>query len=181
MNTSTTTSTTERALALLGANVNPTQVAAALGVELSRISQLLSDAEFAAQVSALRFETLHKHNARDNEYDSLEDTLIERLRDCLPMMHRPMEVLKAIAVINAAKRRGVSAPEMLHQQAAVLQLVMPTQIINHFTKNINNQVVRIGERDLITIQSGTLLDKVKERIDVRTLENHNGHEPAPTS
>src|SRR3989442_56905 len=106
---STTTSATEsRALSLLGQGLGPEIVAAAVGASVSRISQLLSAPEFSAQVAELRYENLAKHNTRDNAYDSLEDTLIEKLKDCLPYMMRPMEILKAIQVINAAKRRGSS-------------------------------------------------------------------------
>ena len=67
------TLTEERALALLGSGVSPTAVAASLGITDSRISQLLSDENFAAEVATLRYQNLQKHNARDSAYDSLED------------------------------------------------------------------------------------------------------------
>jgi hypothetical protein len=149
-------STESRALSLLGQGLSPEVVAAAVGVTASRISQLISDPEFASKVADLRFKNLSKHNERDNAYDSLEDQLLEKLKDCLPFMMRPMEILKSIQVINAAKRRGSSAPEAITNQQTVVQLVMPTQILQHFTTNINNQVVRAGEQDLITVQSGNM-------------------------
>jgi hypothetical protein len=166
-----TTNTEERALKLLGTGITPEIVASALGVTVSRISQLLSDENFAAQVAQLRFENLSKHNDRDVKYDSLEDSLIARLEDCLPLMHRPLEVLRAIQVINAAKRRGASAPEQTSQQGTVVQLVMPTQIIQKFSTNINNQVINAGGQDLLTIQSNTLLTQVKQRLEGLTNEN----------
>ena len=95
-------STEDRALALLGSGLGPEVVANALGVTVSRISQLLSDENFSAKVAQHRYEALSKHNARDEKYDVLEDALITRLEDCLPLMHRPMEVLKAISVIKVA-------------------------------------------------------------------------------
>lgn len=165
--TSTTTSTEERALALLGSGIGPETVASALGVSVSRISQLLSQEEFSARVSQLRFESLSKHNTRDATYDSLEDTLLTRMADCIPLMHKPMDILRAITVINSAKRRGSATPEAITNQQTVVQLIIPTQIINKFTSNINNQVVKVGTQDLITIQSGTLLDQVKQKIGER--------------
>jgi len=167
--TSTTTTTEDRALALLGQGLGPEVVAAAVGVSTSRISQLLSASEFAAKVAELRYENLAKHNSRDATYDTLEDTLVEKLKDCLPFMMRPMEILKAIQVINTAKRRGVSAPEHITNQQTVVQLVMPTQIIQNFTKNINNQVIKAGDQDLITVQSSrmsNLLETMKGATDV---------------
>jgi hypothetical protein len=156
MHQSITDPTSTKALTLLGQGLPAVAVAAALGVTESRISQLVSDPEFAAQVAELRFANLSKHSSRDAEYDSLEDSLIEKMKDLLPLMYKPMEVLKAISVINAAKRRGVSAPETLTSQSQVVQLIMPTQILQQFTTNIHNQVVKTGEIDLVTIQSHSM-------------------------
>ena len=127
------TTTEDRALALLGSGIAPETVAASLGVSASRISQLLSDEGFAARVAELRYQNLAKHNQRDSSYDELEDTLLERMRDCIPMMHRPMEILKAISVINAAKRRGQSTPESIIEKQSIIQLTVPVQIINYYT------------------------------------------------
>jgi hypothetical protein len=161
---STTTTTTEtRAISLLGQGLGPEMVASALGVSTSRISQLLSDPEFSAQVADLRFKNLAKHNERDSAYDKLEDELVNRMKDLLPLMYKPMEILQAIKVINAAKRRGSSAPESITGQQTVVQLLMPTQITQIFaaqaqelTVNSNNQVVRAGNQDLVTVQSGRM-------------------------
>lgn len=154
--TSTTTSTEDRALTLLGQGISPEVVASAVGVTISRISQLLSDPEFAARVAEFRFQNLAKHNERDNRYDTLEDKLLEKMEDLLPFMMRPMEVLKAISVINAAKRRGSSAPDSIQQKQTVIPLMIPTMLINNFTTNVNNQIVKIGEQDLVTIQSSRM-------------------------
>jgi hypothetical protein len=149
-------STESRALSLLSQGLGPEVVASAVGVSTSRISQLLSDPEFAAKVAEGRYENLAKHNVRDNAYDSMEDDLLQKLKDCLPYMVRPMEILKAISVINAAKRRGSSAPESITSQQTVVQLVMPTQIIQSFTTNVNNQVIKAGNQDLVTVQSSNM-------------------------
>ncbi len=162
------TSTEERALALLGSGVAPVVVASSLGVSESRISQLLSDDAFASQVATLRYESLQKHNARDGAYDDLEDKLIEKMQDCIPLMHRPMEILKAISVINAAKRRGQSTPESIVEKQQIIQLQIPVQIINKFQTNLQGQVTTITtsdskEQNLLTIQSGSLDSLIRER------------------
>lgn len=160
----TGTTTRARALELLGSGVGPEVTASALGVTVSAISQLLSEETFAAEVAELRFKSLQKHNLRDGKYDELEDDLIDRLRDCLPLMHRPMEILKAIAVINAAKRRGASAPEQITHQNTVINLTMPVQIIQKFQVNQHNQVISAGTQELLTIQSGSLLSKIPKKL-----------------
>ncbi len=163
------TTTEERALALLGSGIAPETVASSLGVSASRISQLLSDDTFASRVATLRYEALAKHNTRDASYDSLEDELIEKMRDCIPLMHRPMEILKAISVINAAKRRGASTPESIIEKQAIIQLTVPVQIINKFQSNLQGQVTSIGDTSLVTIQSGSLDSLVKEKRNAHTL------------
>lgn len=158
----------ERALVLLGQGVIPEQVAAASGLSASRISQLLSQEHFAARVAELRFEALAKHNDRDAAYDALEDELIERMRDCLPLMVRPHEILKAIQVINQAKRRGSSAPNSITEQSTVIQLILPTQVLTQFSLNQANQVVSVEgavSQDLLTIQSGSLLNMTKKKLE----------------
>lgn len=175
-----TSSTESRALSLLGAGIGPETVASALGVSVSRISQLLSDEHFSAEVAKLRFENLSKHNERDNRYDAVEDALLEKLDSTLPLMHRPLEILRAISVINGAKRRGSSAPESITQQNTVVNLMMPAQIMQRFVTNINNQVITAGDQDLLTIQSGTLLNQIKERVQAREVLSDETREPTAT-
>ncbi len=162
------TSTESRALQLLGSGVKPEIVAASLGMSPSAISQLLSDENFAAAVAELRYENLAKHNERDSHYDTMESKLLGMLDDCLPLMHKPFEILKAIQVINAAKRRGASTPEALIEKQQIIQLVVPVTLINKFQTDVNGQVTNVGEQDLLTIQSGALDGFVKAR------RNENG-------
>lgn len=184
--TSARSSTEQRAITLLGSGLPPEVVASAVGVTTSRISQLISTPEFMAEVTELRFRNLSKHNERDSRYDSMEDALLERLENCLPMMYKPMEVLKAISVINAAKRRGSSAPDATIAQQTVVSITMPTQIIKQFSTNIHNQVINAGEQQLLTIQSSqlsALSEKVSAankavEIPISTAERNsdeNGH------
>lgn len=161
--TSQNTSTESRALTLLGQGIPASVVAATCGVSESRISQLISDPVFAAQVAELRFSSLQKHNERDSKYDTMEDALIDKLKDLMPLMMRPMEVLKAIQVINAAKRRGASAPDSITQQQTFINLNIPTTLIQKFQINSNNHVIQAGEQTLLTLQSGSLLQKIKEQ------------------
>lgn len=163
------TAAESRALELLGQGVYPEQAAAAAGLTPSRISQLLSQEQFAAAVAERRYESLSKHNARDNEYDELEDSLLTKMKDCIPLMMRPQEILRAIQVINAAKRRGSSMPQHISEQQTIINLVLPTQILTQFAMNAQNQVVSAGDQSLLTIQSGTLLKKL-DRKDIQNVQ-----------
>ena len=152
----TATTTESQALELLGSGCNPSQVASALGVSESLISQFLSQDHFASQVAERRFKSLLKHNNRDDALDALEDALIKKLENIIPYMHKPHEIIHAFTRINAAKRRGSSAPEAVSTSQPVIQLTLPIQILNQITVDARNQVIKAGQQELLTIQSGRL-------------------------
>ena len=156
----------ERALQLLGTNISQESVAYALGVDPSRISQLLSDESFAAEVQRLRYENLQKHNARDAKYDSLEDKLLEKLDRSTNLMVKPEMILKALQTVNAAKRRGVDSPQAVNQTTNIVQIALPKQISQKFTVNVDNHVIKAGDQSMVTIQSGTLLDRLKQEKEI---------------
>jgi transcriptional regulator with XRE-family HTH domain len=145
-----------RALVLLAQGIDQVQVAKACGVSESAISQLISRDDFATQLSEARYIALARHSATDNTYDTLEEELQAKLRALLPMMFKPDQVLRALQVVNQAKRRGSSTPEAILEKREVIHLSMPTQIINRFAVNTMNQVVHAGQQQLVTIQSGNM-------------------------
>lgn len=165
------TSVESRALDLLGSGVASEAVAAALGVSPSRISQLLSDSHFSDKVANLRYENLQSHNKRDSEYNTLEDKLLKKLDNSLDFMIKPDTILKAIQVVNGAKRRGQSAPDQTTNQNNIVTLVLPASIAQKFTINIDNQVTRAGNQELQTMTSSNLLKKV-EKIDESKVIEH---------
>jgi hypothetical protein len=146
----------------MGNGVSAEQSALALGITPSAVSQYLDDEEVAAEISARRYTQLSGHNQRDANYDKLEDRLLEQLEFSVPMLTDPMKIQRVLATINAAKRRGTSTPESILNKQNHVTLVLPTKIVNNYQVNGNNQVVRIGDTDLVTIQSDTLLKKVKQ-------------------
>ena len=163
------TSQESRALELLGQGIGPEQTASAVGLSTSRISQLLSDPEFSSQVAEKRFYNLQKHNERDSNYDTLEDKLLKKMENCLAFMHKPMEILRAIQIINQAKRRGVSAPDHITQQQTVVTLTMPVTVVNQFKLDGNRQVLEAGQQTLITAQSSHLQDMLKQRKEAQNV------------
>lgn len=162
-----TSGTEERALALLGSGVNGEQVAAALGVTPGRIAQLLSEKHFSAKVADLRYATLQSHNVRDGVYDSLEDRLLGKLEKALPLLIKPESILNAMKIVNGAKRRGQSAPQQVTNQQNIVNLVLPIVITEKFSIDLNNQVIKAGDQELLTMPSGNLLKQVEAAQEVR--------------
>lgn len=157
----------ERALTMLGSGAGPEIVASALGVTTSAISQLMAEEGYKNRVLELRYKNLSKHIGRDNKADELEDVLLDKLKSSLSFIMDPGKLLMAYRVINAAKRRSSSAPEAIVSSQPVQSITMPTMIVQQFTTNIHNQIVRAGETDLTTIQSG--------KMDQLLLENSHGN------
>lgn len=158
----------DRALSLLGQGLDPPVVASATGLSVSRISQLLSDIEFAGEVAELRFKTLVAHTERDGRADKIEDKLLDMLDNCLPFMeHKPLVILRAYQTLNAAKRRGASAPAHIDKPAEVLQLNMPVTIMQKFITNINGMVIKAGDQELITVQSSQMDSLLAAARDLR--------------
>ena len=181
-----TSSAEDRALALLGSGVPPEQVAAALGVSPSRISQLMSDDNFSERVATLRFDNLQSHNKRDSAYDVLEDKLLVKLEKSIPFMIKPEAILSAIKIVNNAKRRGQSAPAQQVNQQSIVTLVMPTVITQKFAVNLDNQVIRAGDQDLLTMPSGNLLDRVeaasaKKLLDSKAIPHDSQDSKGPSN
>ena len=195
MNATTTTET--RALELLISGVSQENTALALGVTPSAISQLMADEKFAARVSEGRFKNLQKHNELDNKLDVLEDELVKKLADSLPLLMRPMDVARVLQVVNAAKRRGTSAPEQLTQAREVVSLTLPIQILNQYSPpqlqvTPNNQVVAAGDQQLITMQTSKLpamlaaakataaeIAEHKKQLEAETLQNLRAQNGSP--
>lgn len=153
--------TQQRLLEMLGNGLAPTVCASALGISESYISQCLGEEEFAMAVTAKRFANLQAATKRDRSYDSIEDELIEKMQQLLPMMYKPMEVLRAITVINAAKRRGADAAPNTVVHTTIVKLTIPVAVQAKFVRNVNNQVIEAGEQELVTIAATNLTDKLK--------------------
>ena len=164
----TLSSLEERAVNLLGQGIDPVTVASAIGVSESRISQIISDPHIAAKIAELRYGNLAKFAERDAGYDALEDELLEKLKNCLPYMIKPMEILASIRIINGAKRRGAGINPTETTRQTVVKLTLPLSVINQFRVDVNNQVIQAGEQELVTIQTGNL----------KGLLNH-GHQSHP--
>ena len=151
----------ERLIELLGNGISPAIAASAVGCSESYVSQLLSDEAIAARISALRFENLQAASSRDKKMDSLEDKLLDKLETVVPMMMRPAEILKAVATVNAMKRRGSSAPEAMHVHNQVINLQLSPRVAIHFQLSSSKEIVEVAGRTLATMTSPQLLLEAK--------------------
>lgn len=161
----------EKAINLLGMGIPGVQVAAALGVSESLVSQLATTEENAARIAELKVKNLSSNTLRDSKLDALEDKLIEKLENSLSMVYKPGDILRMFQVINTAKRRGINSHEIPSQPTNVVKITIPTVIQQKIVTNIHNQVVQAGSQELVTMQSKTLMDRYeREQDNVQTAE-----------
>lgn len=137
-------STSTSVAALLSHNMKRVDIAAELGLTPSAITQA------AAKLPAR--EATEDEAALDQSYDSLEAKLLKQLDRTVPLLMRPMEIAKVLAVVNSAKRRGGSLATAT-AAPTVLSLNLPVAIQNRFVMNSSNQVVSAGDQDLVTLPS----------------------------
>lgn len=155
----------DRLLKLLGSGVSNAVAASAVGCTESYVSQLMAEEEFAQKVAALRFEMLQASRARDEKADTLEDKLLEKLETTLPLIMKPMEVLKALSTVNGLQRRSKPAQEQVHIQNQIIQLQMQTNVVAKLTLTPNKEIVAVDGRDLITMSSAQLLMEAKDHAN----------------
>ncbi len=152
-----------RALKLLAAGLSANRVAESLGVDASRISQLLDNDEFKSALADEKFSLLNRHNEADEKLNALEDTVRDRLEQTVEMIFDPMKLTRIFQVVNAAKRRGMEVSGDVFGNSTVVNLNIPQRIVNNFVVNSNNQVIQAGGEDLITIQPHRVQEMIHER------------------
>jgi predicted transcriptional regulator len=167
-------STESRALELLATGIDQVQVASALGITESRLSQIISNPEFARELVDARYKNLAKHNETDNLLDQVERKLIRKLDSTIDMVFKPTEIARMAAVVNGMKRRGASNPESLVRAKPSVKLNIPIAVINRFSMNAAGQVItaEVGSerQDLVTMQSSNLRELMNEHAK-HALEN----------
>lgn len=166
----------ERIIALLGNGVSPAIAASAVGCTEGYISQLMSDEDVAARVSALRFDNLQAASDRDKKADRIEDSLLDSLQKVLPMMMRPAEIVRSLAVVNALKRRASSAPDTMHIHNQVINLMLPQHTALRVTMSASREIVEVEGRTLVTMPASQLLKESKEHA---TLQHQVSREAIP--
>lgn len=148
---------------LLGTGLSNEIVATAIGCDPSYISQLMADEHFAGEVVALRTKALTEYNRRDGDINELEDITLEKLKEVLPTLYKPADVLRAFNVINNAKRRGVPATQNITVNNQVVNLVLPPILVRQFVTDSRNEVVEVDGQTLVTMPSSSLLKHLAER------------------
>lgn len=160
----------EKIKELLGTGLANDVVASAVGVTPSYISQLMANEKFSADVIALRTKTLMAATARDKSWDGIEEKLLDKLEQVVSsgMIFKPQDLLRALVVANAAKRRGSTAQEALTGNKTVVSISIPVTVMNHYTKNAQGEVIEVttpegNTQTLSTMPAAALMRRLTEQ------------------
>lgn len=152
-----------RALELLGNGHSQEIVASTLGVTPGRITQYLSQDWYAAEVSKLKYAALRAHTDADKKVDRITDKILDKIEKSLPLMHKTGELIKAFQVLNGAKRRGAPSDTTVNLISnTVVNLTLPTAVVNKYKTNSNAQVIEVNDKPFLTAPSNMLPDLAKQ-------------------
>lgn len=163
----------DKILTLLSQNISPQITAQTLGCDPSYISQLMADPTFSEQLAAARLTKLTALTARDSKIDAIEDKLLRKIDEAIPLMYKSGELVRAFQIINSAKRRLSDIPQQQQslQSGAIVQIMLPANSAQALIVNqANNQVVQIGANELVPMQASSL---------ERMLQNVQNSAPRP--
>ena len=146
-------------------NITQADVAKVLNVTESYVSQIVSAPDFQQKLSAARVKNLVEETEHDDKLSKTEAKALERVHTMLDYVTKPIEAARIFQILNTAKRRGVTEAEkalVVNSQNTVVMLQLPDVVKQKFITNANNEVVQIGDRPMVTMDSQLLLAKAKE-------------------
>lgn len=173
--------TEENILKLLTDGHSQEVVSSTLGLSASAISQHLAKDWFKEELVARKSVKLDRYAKQDDAYDRIEYKLTEKVENMLPFMTKPGEILNAIRILNAAKRRlGDSSKVQNTPVTQIINITLPTSVVHKFSRTRDGHVVAVDDKSLVTITSNSmdnLSNSILEIEDARELANARSMQP----
>lgn len=163
--------TQEKIRDLLAAGVSQTQVAHAIGVDDSYVSQLMADEEFRTQVQDQRAKTAGAAVAADQEVESIEAIAREKIRKLLLVETNLMKVLQVYKTMNGADRKFASASASGMPAGTTVNIQLPQQAAIQFKLSSTKEVIEIEGRALATLPSHQVEKRLRELRAVQLVQD----------
>lgn len=149
----------EQIMEMLSQGLQPTQVAATLGLSDGYVSQLLSDEDFAAELELKKVAVAQEDIEFDNKIDSVEATFLDRIEQKAPLANL-QQSLQAFAVLNKAKRRKDSFVQRSQIPAgAVVNIQINVDKLPSYIMNGNAEIVEVEGKTMVSA-TPTKLDEI---------------------
>ena len=149
-------------------------IAKQLGVTESAVSQQVKQVKQEAPATGAPAATGAASPAQqiDTAYENVELKLVQRLEQQLDTGFLAMnskELLQAIRTINGTKRRtgaeGLPQGTSITQNNTMVSLQMPARIRHQVIKNVNNEIIEVDGKTLLTVDPTQLSRLNQERKD----------------
>lgn len=156
----------EFAISLLAKGISTSQVAAAVGVSDSYISQLKADPETAALIASQQAAADIADVRFDERLDDAESQALNALEKSLPYATFG-QALAAFRVLNAARRRNDAPIQSESTTSITVNLTLPASSIPHYVTNSRSEIVEVDGQLLATASVKTLDQMLLARSNQR--------------
>lgn len=157
----------EQIISMLAQGIPTSQIAAALGVDDSYISQLKADPEVQQQVAEQAAAATVKDLAFDELLESAEEKALERIEKNIHFANMG-QALAAFRVLNGAKkRREASLTALSGTTAVTVNLTLPAINVVNYTTNRNNEIVEVEGKTMISASVRSLDSILAQRAGER--------------
>lgn len=153
----------DKAKNLLSAGVEYSLAAKILGCDVSYLSHLMNDPEFAAEVSARQVANAGDQVTITRDVTQLQVLALQKMRKLLEYETDLAEVRMCFKALNGATLRTPDVDPNAGRDQQVVQLRLPPVIALNFKVDINNEVIQAGDQVLVTMPSQDLLKMAMEK------------------
>jgi hypothetical protein len=167
------TGTAGRILKYLSSGCNDVQAATACGVDPSYVAQLKAEPDFQEQISEALRKSLVDAKEVDDNYAEIERLASKKLRDLMHYANSMDQLLKIAKFANEAKKKLTPIGPLNGEHVsdiAPVRLAIPYILHQTFVVNPNQEVVKVGERNLSTLNSRSMESIAKQYREVLTIE-----------
>lgn len=148
--TSTLSHTIQLILRHAGRGLKQVEIARAVGVEESYVSQILSTPEYAAMVEQFAVAQSEENEKFDDKLDNAEARALDIVDRKLNMATNLRDAVMVATKLNAMKRRRDTAPATRQPQAQVVNLILPQIGQVKYIANQQSEIVEVEGRTMIS-------------------------------
>jgi hypothetical protein len=145
----------EYAIELLAKGIPTSQVAAAVGVDDSYISQLKADPEIQAQIASKQAATSIADSKFDETLERAEALALEKIEKNMQFATLG-QALAAFRVLNGARRRNDALVTADNITSVTVNLTLPASSIPQYVTNNKAEIVEVEGKTMISATPKTL-------------------------
>jgi transcriptional regulator with XRE-family HTH domain len=153
----------EQIIALLSQGIPAAQVAAAVGVSESYISQLRADPELSELITTQGTAKLEANAAFDNTLERAELMALEKIEKNLPFANMG-QAMAAFRILNSARKRSDAFATPADQSTNItVNLTLPAAAAARYVVNNSNEIVEVEGQTMITATAKSLDSLLAQR------------------